>query len=208
MKHVGKMKNNGAPVAVVFRTLPGDPHSCLVVGTQGLSDNHHDGLMSLIETPEAQTAYELGQILSVRRFPDNNVMLGWLHVNGKLKKVPTSEVLMTPTTVDSVPLDELNKIIAEQKGIRLEDLALKEEGDNVEVQEIAQVKEMPVAKTTSADVAPETQTKVPGVLDDAALAKNLRSQADAMFKEAQSLRRQADELDPPAKKAVKKTEKV
>ena len=207
MKHIGKMKNNSAPVVVAFRTLPGDPHNCLVVGTQGLGPTHHDALMSLVEMPEAQGSYELGQVLSVRRFPDNNIMLGWLHVNGKLKKVPTSEVIMTSTPQDQVQLDELNKIIAEQKGCRLEDLALKDESGNVEVQEIAQVKEMPVAKTTSADVNPDT-TSTPAILDDSALAKNLRSQADAMFKEAQSLRRQADELDPPVKKTAKKTEKV
>ena len=35
MKHVGKMKNNGARVAVAFRTIPGDPHSALVIGTNG-----------------------------------------------------------------------------------------------------------------------------------------------------------------------------
>jgi hypothetical protein len=205
MKHVGKMKHNGAPVAIVFRTLPGDPHNCLVVGTQGLGDSYHDGLMKLIETPEAQDSYELGQILSVRRFPDNSVMLGYLHVNGRLKKVATKDVLVTPTTTDTVPLDELNNLIAEQKGISLEDLALKDETGNVEVKEVAQVKEMPVEKTVSANVNPDAPT---GILDDTALAKNLRSQADAMFKEAQSLRRQADELDPPAKKTSKKTEKV
>jgi len=83
-------------------------------------------------------------------------------------------------------------------------LALTDDfGNKVEIKEVAQVKEMPVAKTTSSDVTPES-----GVLDDAKLAKNLRSQADAMFKEAQSLRRQADELDPPAKKTAKKTEEV
>ena len=45
MKHVGKMKNNSAKVAVVYRTLPGDPQSALVVGTNGLSDAYHDTLM-------------------------------------------------------------------------------------------------------------------------------------------------------------------
>lgn len=205
MKHVGKMKHNGAPVAIVFRTLPGDPQNCLVVGTQGLGATHHDSLMQLIETPEAQEAYELGQILSVRRFPDNTVMLGYLHLNGKLKKVSTSDVLVTPSTTDSVPLDELNKLIAEQKGVSIEELALKDENGNIEVKEVARVKEMPVTKTSSADVNPDTNS---GILDDAALAKSLRSQADSMFKEAQSLRRQADELDPPAKKTAKKTEKV
>lgn len=195
MKHVGKMKNNGAPVTIVFRTLPGDPHSCLVVGTQGLGPTHHDSLMQVIETPEAQTSFELGTILGVRRFPDNADMLGWLHANGKLKKVATNEVIVTMAPQNTVQLDELNKLIAEQKGITLQQLA---DGDltgknKAEVTEIASVVDTPTSPTAD-------------VLDDSALAKRLRSQADAMFKEAQTLRKQADDLDPPKKKTTKAVE--
>jgi hypothetical protein len=202
MKHVGKMKNNGAPVAIVFRTLPGDPHSCLVVGTQGLGPTNHDALISVIETPEAQGSFELGTILGVRRFPDNTDMLGWLHASGKLKKVATSEVIVTATPQDTIQLDELNKLIATQKGVRLEDLAIgtNPNSTKAEVTEIAQVTEMPA-------VVEET-TDDPQILDDSALAKKLRSQADSMFKEAQRLRREADDLDPPVKKTAKKAEET
>lgn len=196
MKHVGKMKNNEAPVVIVFRTLPGDPHSCLVVGTQGLGPTHHDALMTEVQSPEAQGAFELATILGTRRFPDNSDMLAWLHLNGKLKKIPTKDVLVTPSPSQSVSLDELNKLIAEQKGVTLEELA---GGDTskTEVVDIAQVKDIPVNTETEA---------VTEVLDDSKLAKNLRSQADSLFKEAQSLRRQADELDPPKKKTAKTVE--
>jgi hypothetical protein len=44
------------------------------------------------------------------------------------------------------------------------------------------------------------------VLSDKDLAKSYRSQADAMYKEAARLRREAEELDPTAKKSTKKTE--
>jgi hypothetical protein len=46
------------------------------------------------------------------------------------------------------------------------------------------------------------------VLSDKDIAKSYRSQADAMYKEAARLRREADELDPPAKKAVKTKEEA
>lgn len=204
MKHVGKMKNNDAPVAIVFRTLPGDPLSCLVVGTQGLGPTHHDALIQVIETEEAQQSFELGSILSVRRFPDNSDMLGWLHSNGKLKKVATKDVIVMASTNNQIPLDELNKVIAEQKGVKLDELAIgstpnKKTTSDVEIQEIASVQDM------DAEPAPNSD---PGILDDSAIAKNLRSQADAMFKEAQRLRREADELDPPKKKSTKKTEEA
>ena len=41
------------------------------------------------------------------------------------------------------------------------------------------------------------------VLTDADIARSYRSQADAMYKEAARLRKQADELDPPKKKTTK-----
>ena len=44
------------------------------------------------------------------------------------------------------------------------------------------------------------------VLTDRDIARNYRSQADAMYKEAARLRKQADDLDPPAKKAAKAKE--
>lgn len=72
-KHVGKMKNNSARVAVVYRTLPGDSKSALVVGTNGLTDSYHDSLMSLIESDSGQQAGELAEVLAVRRFPDGTV---------------------------------------------------------------------------------------------------------------------------------------
>jgi len=41
------------------------------------------------------------------------------------------------------------------------------------------------------------------VLTDKDIAKSYRSQADAMYKEAARLRKEADELDPPQKKTAK-----
>jgi len=44
------------------------------------------------------------------------------------------------------------------------------------------------------------------VLTDKDIAKSYRSQADAMYKEAARLRKEADDLDPPQKKAAKAKE--
>ena len=49
MKHVGKMKNNGAKIVVAYRTLPGDSGSALVVGTGTLPEAWHDSLMNLVQ---------------------------------------------------------------------------------------------------------------------------------------------------------------
>jgi hypothetical protein len=182
MKHVGKMKNNNAKIAVAYRTLPGDPDSALVIGTNVLGEAYHNALMNLIEDNSAQQANELADILAVRKFPDGSNMLEWLHTRGHLKKVSTNMVLMTPSTQASIQLDELNKLIAEQRGVSVDQLAITdgnapkakpvvEEAKPIRVEE--PVKEM--VQMTPAE---------------------MRTKADSLSKEAQKLRKKANELDP------------
>jgi hypothetical protein len=194
MKHVGKMKNNSARVVVAYRTLPGEPNHCLVIGTQGLSDSYHDTLMSVIETDSGQQANELADILATRRFPDGSNMLGYLHSNKHLVKVKTSLVWMTPDTQTQISLDDLNQLIADQKGVLVEDLAVND-GMQKKAEKKVNSKEKPQVKTTDESTGDFQLTPA-----------ELRSRADALFKQAQQLRKQADDLDPPKKKT--KTEKI
>jgi hypothetical protein len=203
MKHVGKMKNNGARVVVVFRTLPGDPYSALVVGTNGLADSYHDALMSLIESDSGQQAYELADILAVRKFPDGSNMLEWLHNRGTLKKVPTTGVLMTPNPSTSIPLDELNVLIADQRGIPLDGLSIKPDDNKAEVQTAEKTEE----KKTKWDKAREEKAEAAKAAEPENFElspSEMRSRADALYKEAARLRKEADLLDPPKKKTTKK----
>lgn len=190
------MKNNGAKIVVAYRTIPGDPYSALVVGTQALMDAYHDSLMSLVESDIGQQADELADVMAVRRFPDGTNMLHYLHTNGYLKKVPTNGVLITPDPKSSVPLDELNNIIAQQKGVRLEELAIKD-GSNTVVPTMSE----PVVETSVSEL--ETTSVETSI---SLTPAEMRSRADALYKEAAKLRKAADELDPPkSKKAVKET---
>ena len=187
MKHVGKMKNNGAKIAIAYRTLPGDSSSALVIGTNILGDSYHDALMNLVQDISAQQANELADILSVRKFPDGNNMLSWLHANGHLKKVPTNMVVMTPSTQSSIPLDELNQLIAQQKGVTVDELAVTD-GSN--------------PNPKSAKKPAEVKTE-PAIVVEELTPIEMRSRADALVKEAQQLRKSADLLDPPKSKAKK-----
>lgn len=189
------MKNNSARVAIVYRTLPGDPHSCLVVGTHGLGDSYHDTLMNVIESDSGQQANELADILATRRFPDGTIMLGYLHSNKHLIKVKTNTVWVTPDTQTQISLDELNELIAKQKGVALEDLAVND----------GTVKKEEKKATKKTEVVTESTTLVNEAGFELSPAE-MRSRADALFKQAQQLRKKADELDPPKKKA--KAEKI
>jgi hypothetical protein len=223
MKHIGKMKNNGAKVVVAYRTLPGDSGNCLVVGTGGLSDAWHDGLMALVQDTTGQQANELADVMAVRKFTDGQNMLEALHKRGQLKKVPTSGVIMTPGPNAEILLSELNGLIAEQKGVTIDELAVTD-GFNPNTNparpqvnnNTKTVKNDDPTKTTSAsvnaaedDYTPALPTEVvfpteqvESVVTEGSLSPaQLRSKADALFKQAQTLRKEADAIDPPKKRA-------
>lgn len=187
IKHVGTTDND-KKVVVAYRTLPGDPHHALVIPTASLPQTYHDELFTVVDSSQGQDAYELATILSVRKFSDGSSMLGALHQTGKLKRVPTNTVTMQPGPQREswVKLDELNKIIAEQRGVSIDELAITETGQP--------------GKTSSTATAEPSD----GVLTDEDLAMQYRNQADTLYKEVQELRRKADELSPK-KTSVKKT---
>lgn len=197
MKHVGKMKNNGAKIVIAYRTLPGDPYSALVIGTQALTDGYHDSLMALVESDMAQQADELADVMAVRRFTDGSNMLEFVHSNGFLRKVSTDGVIVTPDNKTSIQLNDLNNLIAEQKGVRLSDLSIKD-GSNSVIATLPKDNEIevtvPTVDTTDTDAFQLSPVE-------------MRSRADALYKEAAKLRKMAEELDPPKKKSSK-TEEV
>jgi hypothetical protein len=200
LKHVGRIKTNGRKVIVAYRTLPGESDAALIIDTASLSDDQHDTIIKLVESPAGQSAYEFAEAMARTNFPDGSIMLANLHVQGKLTKVKTSEVEMTPTLQSIVSLDQLNQLIAEQRGISVNDLAL---GGGAEATEVAVVKD--ISNTTKTNVVAESQVaKIPSnePLTDEDLAKQFRSQADRLSKEAAELRRQAEALVPTKKKAT------
>jgi hypothetical protein len=96
-------------------------------------------------------------------------------------------------------LDQLNQIIAEQRGISVNDLAL---GGGSAATEVATIKD--ISNTTKTDVVAESQVAKINEqpLTDEDLAKSYRSQADRLSKEAAELRRQAESLVPTKKKVT------
>lgn len=205
LKHIGRIKNTGVKVLVVFRTLPGESNTALVLPVAQLPDAYHDSIMTLIETDQAQESFEFGEMMFIRTFPDGRPMLQAMQADGRLQKVPTDTVIMTPTTNDTVLLADLNVLIAEQRNCTVDDL-------------YTFVKGAPKKNASSEEATPVVDTDVPApireqaakdeALSDKDLAKSYRSQADAMYKEAARLRKEADALDPPQKKTTKKVEET
>ena len=210
LKHIGRMTNTGAKVLVVFRTLPGESNMALVLPVTQLTDSYHDSIMTMVETDQCQEAYELGEMMFIRTFPDGRPMLQALNADGRLQKVPTDAVTMTPTTNDSIVLAELNVLIAEQKNCSVDELYTfvkgAPQGEKSKAKDIAQVKDLEPIVDPDIPAPIRAQAKQNEALSDTDLAKSFRSQADALYKEAASLRKQADELDPPKRKTAKVSE--
>lgn len=205
-KHVGRVKNNQRKVVVAYRVVPGDPENCLVVQTENLNAEEHDALMKLVESDAGQNAYEFAEAMARARLPDGRNMLAGFHSTGKLNKVPSDVIEMMPNRATIINLKELNETIAQQRGVTVADLALKgPDGQTVAPKEETTPSTVDPVNMYAEQSAP-VQAASDGVLDDDALAAQLRSQADAMFKEAKRLREQAEELAPTKKKTTKKTE--
>lgn len=187
IKHVGRLTTNNRKLVVAYRVIPGDPENCLVIHTESLDAADHDTLINMVESNAGQSANELSEVMARTQLTDGSNMLARFHQTGKLVKVATNIVELLPTRTTAVNLAELNQIVADQKGVTIEELAMPTPSTG------APGTEAPVADA----VVPTGET----VLDDEALAAQYRSQADSMFKEAKSLREQAEKLAPTKKKA-------
>jgi hypothetical protein len=201
LKHVGRIKATNKKVLVAFRTLPGDAYSCLVVPTENLPDDMHNAIINCVESPAAQEAYEFAEALDRTQFPDGSRMLPSLHVKGRLVKVSTADIEMTPTNNAKILLSELNQLIAEQRGIAVDELHIAP-GSNEKPVERDPTPAKPVddvARTTSASVSGEATVSTIELTPEAQ-AKEFRSQADKLSKQAAEMRRKAEELVPTKKK--------
>ena len=193
IKHVGRLTTNNRKLVVAYRVVPGEPENCLVIHTESLDAADHDTLINMVESNAGQTSDELSTVMARTQLTDGSNMLARFHQTGKLVKVPTKVVELTPNRTTAIKLDEINQMIADQKGVTIEELAVP---DNTQ----------PAPAPTAPAVEDATPTSE-APLDDEALAAQYRSQADTLFKEAKRLREQAEELVPSKKKA-KMTESV
>ena len=191
------MVNNQRRVVVAYRVVPGEPDQSIIVDTSSLMAEEHDALIKAVEDAAGQEADEFATVMARSPLPDGSNMLARFHTTGKMMKVPSDTVEMTPNNNTTINLAGHNQTIADQKGVTIADLALADaDGSRPET-----VTESTDPTLTASQVAGGDD----GVITDEVLAAQYRSQADALFKEAKALREQAEELVPTKKKTAKKT---
>lgn len=218
IKHIGRAKKSRRKVLVAYRVVPGEAENCLIIPTEALQAEYHDSAMRLVESEVGQSAYELAEAMARVRLPDGRIMLHAFHKEGKLMKVPSASIEMTPNTQTVISLDELNTLIAKQKGVTVADLALGAEQMQKTPALDAHVSAEQAADAYTATAAkPAAQPRLNAVqtpefvedamlvqeqpLSDIDLAKNYRDQAEMLSAEAKRLRAEAKKLEQGSQEA-------
>jgi len=127
LKHLGTLAVDNAPVIILFRTVPKEPNNCLVVGANFLNSTYRDALMRVIESDAGQSAWELGEHIGTQKFPDGMNMLAILHEENYIKKLPTTDIMVTfgSTRDGRIPLNQLNQMLADERGVSIDQLGTK-----------------------------------------------------------------------------------
>ena len=209
LKHIGR--HGDRKVAILYREVPGEEHMCLVVYPDTLPTHIHNSIMATLESAPGQAATNLSEVLHRNLLPDGRPQLEALHREGMIKKIPTNQVIITPTAQSSVKLDEMNKIIKEMEQggealKRLQELdasagmvdpAQKRKAEA----EFKRAQERKAQDTRTPYVPPLQSTD--GALDDKAIAANMlaqakrmESEAKGMIAEAARMKKQAQGLNP------------
>ena len=199
LKHIGKQGDR--KIAIVFRTIPGDEHMCLVIFPEVLPIAWHDAIMRVLESPEGQASEELSDVLHRNLLPDGRNILETLHTERMLKRVRTDQVTVTPTPQSSVRLDELNRMLKEMTDPAMAQKRAAEHANRGMVD----------APTKRAAEAAFKAGQLPPVSGDNALsdaqiagnilaqAKRMESEAKGLIAEAARMKKEAERMHPNAK---------
>lgn len=194
IKHVGR--HGDKKVVVLYRTIPGLEHMCLVCYSDLLPRMYHDSVMSVVESTTGQQANELSDALHRNLLPDGRNTLETLHREGLIKKVPTNQVILTPNAKTAYRLDEINEILSKMK-----------DGADA-VAKMAEIDAQAGMHDPKKSLQQTVAGQVADVLSDATLAENLRSQAAKMTSDANGLLAEAKRLTEQANEITQKLSNV
>lgn len=183
LRHIGKMGDR--KVAIIFREVPNEPHMCLVTYTETLNQHIHDPMMRCIESDIGQHSQNLADALNRTHTKDGRYLLQVLHKEGLIKKVQTSQVIITPNSTTSIKLEELNKILDEMEQGEAAVKRLSEMDASRGLQDPVDVARRMRGESTVNN--PLVQAGTQDVLADNAIANNLLSQSHRMEAEAKGL---------------------
>ena len=203
IKHVGK--HSSKRVVILFKTVPGEEHMCLVCYTDTLPRHIHDDIMKALESESGQQAKEFADYLFRFTLVDGNNALQTLHKEGMIKKVPTNQVIVTPDSKSNVRLDELNNILKKMSAGEeaVAEMAALDKGAGMsgkrrtnEGRDMGELRAPANSRSIPANV--DNSLSINDVLSDEQLAEQRLTQAQKMQNEARALLAEADRLQQEA----------
>ena len=206
IKHVGK--HGDRKVCIMFRQVPGEEHMALIIYPETLPAHWQQAVQSVVESDIAQHSEELADALHRNFLPDGRPILQTLHEERMIKKVRTSDIIVTPNQNSNIRLDELNKMLNEMK---LGEEAIKKMAQNdasrgmvpPEVKRKAEAEYKAEQAQKNSASAAAFQAPAQGALSDRDIAANMLAQAKKMEVEAKQLiaeagrmKKEAQRMDP------------
>ena len=206
MKHVGK--HGDRKVCILFRQVPGEDHMALIVYPETLQAHWQQAIQSVLESDIAQQAEDLADALHRNFLPDGRAILETLHQERMIKKVRTSDIIVTPTSQSKIRLDELNKMLNEMKmgEEAIKKMALNDASRGMVAPEVKRKAEADF-KASQGQTQPQPTSKLQasqdGALSDRDIASNMVFQAKKMeieakqmIAEAARMKKDAQRMDP------------
>ena len=207
-KFVGK--HGDRRVCVLFRQVPGEDHMCLIVYPDQIHAHWQDAIQKVLESPMAQQGEEFSDALHRSYLPYGRPILETLHQERMIKKVRTSDIIMTPNQASTIRLDELNKMLNEMKQGEdaVKRMAQNDASRGMVAPEVkraaeAEYKKKQGKKADTTPAAPPFIANNDGALSDRDIAANMLAQAKRMETEAKALvaeaarmKKDAERMDP------------
>lgn len=107
-RHIGRMARTDQRLIVIFMQIPDREDHALIVASDSLPPRFEQALMQVVQSPEGQSAQDLGTVLARRLMPDTNTsLLATLHTAGLLQPVPVDNIVMFPLPNQAYPLRKI-----------------------------------------------------------------------------------------------------
>lgn len=198
LKHIGR--HGDRKVAVLFREVPNEPHMCLVIYPDTIPAPWESAVMKVLESDVGQQAEQFADALHRSFLPDGRVILETLHREKMIKKIRTSDVLITPRPDSSVRLDELNNMLNEMK---TGEAAIKRMAESDAARGLVDPSVKRAAEAAFKNSQQPQAQPSSDALSDRAIAANMLAQAQRMEAEGKGLlaesarmRKDAERMDP------------
>jgi hypothetical protein len=180
----------------------------LIVYPETLQAHWQQAIQSVLESDIAQQAEDLADALHRNFLPDGRAILETLHQERMIKKVRTSDIIVTPTSQSKIRLDELNKMLNEMKmgEEAIKKMALNDASRGMVAPEVKRKAEADF-KASQGQTQPQPTSKLQasqdGALSDRDIASNMVFQAKKMeieakqmIAEAARMKKDAQRMDP------------